>query len=63
MSHTYTVKTTVTITTEEPFFSKYNAERRMNEIKESAGDYKILSSALIATQKKTKVEMNKKGAE
>jgi len=63
MSHSYTVKTTVTITTEEPFFSKYNAEKRVNEIKDNAEDYKTLSPSLIAKTKKTKVEMIKRSAE
>jgi spore coat polysaccharide biosynthesis protein SpsF (cytidylyltransferase family) len=60
---THTVRTTVTITTDMPFLSIYNAEKKVNEIKDNANDYKNVLKDGNIVSKKTKVEIIKRGAE
>ena len=58
MDKHHIVRTVVTTITEENFRSIYNAERRANEIKDTAGDFKKVDwQAGITTVKKTVVDV------
>jgi len=56
MSKTHTVRTVTTITTEEPFLSIYNANRKMNDNLEATPDYTRVVDG-VKTTRKTKVEI------
>lgn len=58
MDKHHIVRTVVTTITEENFRSIYNAERRANEIKDTAEDFKKVNwKDGITTAKKTVVEV------